>query len=73
MSTKKGGIVMAITLEQLDKMYEGKEEDDYYLQMQARLGTEAEKQAAYDENGEHHCIGWFDCRFCPAFDWNACV
>lgn len=55
-----------MTLETLEKMYEGKEEDEYYLHMQAVLGTEDEAAEAYDEEGNFHCIHWFNCEFCPA-------
>ena len=54
---------MAKTIEQLNKEYENKEEDDYYLNMQAVLGTEQEKANAYDKDGNFHCIDWFDIVF----------
>lgn len=64
---------MAKTIEELNKEYENKEEDDYYLNMQAVLGTEKEKQSAYDEDGNFHCIGWFNCQYCPAFNSKHCL
>ena len=64
---------MAMTIEELDKQYEGKEEDDYYLNMQAVVGTEAERKSAYDKEGKFHCIHWFDCGYCPAFNAKHCI
>jgi hypothetical protein len=64
---------MAKTIEQLDKEYEGKEEDRDYLELQARLGSEKDAEKAYDENGNFHCIHWFDCQFCPAFNSENCL
>lgn len=64
---------MAKTFEELEKEYEGREEDEYYLNMQAVLGTEEEATRAYDEEGNFHCIEWFDCAFCPAFNPNFCL
>ena len=63
---------MIRTIEDLNKEYEDKEEDDFYLNMQAVLGTE-EGQSAYDEDGNFRCIGWFDCQFCPAFNSEHCL
>ena len=57
---------MAMTIEELEKEYEGKEKDEYWFFMQGVLGTEAERQSAYDENGNFHCIGYFNCLYCPA-------
>ncbi len=61
------------TIEDLDREYENKEEDDNYLNQQAVLGTEEEAANAYDEEGNFRCIGWFDCQFCPAFNPNHCL
>lgn len=54
-----------MTIEELDAQYEGREEDDRYYNLQAVLGSEKDVEAAYDENGNFHCIGWFDCSYCP--------
>lgn len=54
------------TIEDLERAYEGKKEDNDYLQLQAVLGTEEEAAKAYDEEGNFHCIEWFNCSFCPA-------
>lgn len=62
-----------MTIEELDREYADREEDLYYLEMQARLGTEEEAAKAYDEDGNFHCINWFDCRFCPAFNEEHCL
>ena len=64
---------MAKTIEMLEKEYDGREEDEYYFNHQAVLGTEEEAAAAWDEDGNFHCIDWFDCQFCPAFNPNYCV
>lgn len=64
---------MAMTLEQLEKDYEHKEKDKYYFHLQAVLGTEEEGAKAYDEKGNFHCIGWFDCQYCPAFNVEHCI
>lgn len=61
------------TIEDLEKEYEGKEEDLNYFNQQAVLGTKEEGAAAYDENGNFHCINWFDCKFCPAFNPKECL
>jgi len=61
------------TIEDLNKEYEGQEEDLYYLNMQAVLGTEEEGQSAYDDDGNFHCINWFDCSHCPAFNREHCI
>lgn len=63
---------MAMTFEQLNEQFAGKEEDLIYLNMQAVLGTEEEGAKAW-ETGEFKCINWFDCQFCPAFDPNYCL
>jgi hypothetical protein len=57
----------------LNKEYEGKEEDKYYLHMQASLGTEAERKSAYDKDGKFHCIKWYNCSYCPAFNSKYCA
>lgn len=62
-----------MTIEELEKEYENKEKDAYWFHMQAVLGTEADKQSAYDENGNFHCIEWFDCQYCPAFNAERCL
>ena len=54
------------TIEDLDREYVGREEDENYLNQQAVLGTEEDRASAYDEEGNFHCIGWFDCGYCPA-------
>lgn len=64
---------MAKTIEELLKEYEGKEEDSSYFVQQAVLGSEEERESAYDENGNFHCIKWFDCQFCPAFNPSECL
>ena len=64
---------MAKTIEELDKEYEGREEDANYLVLQAVLGTEEERERAFDEDGNFHCIGYWNCQFCPAFDPNYCI
>lgn len=61
-----------MTLEDLEKQYENCEEDAYWFFMQSVLGSEKDKQSAYDENGNFHCINWFDCRYCPAFNAEHC-
>ena len=62
-----------MTIEELNELYEGKEEDENYLDLQAVLGTEADRASAYDEEGNFHCIGYFDCNFCPAFNPDKCL
>lgn len=64
---------MAKTIEQLDEEYQGREEDRHYLDLQAVLGTQADADAAYDEEGNFHCIHWFDCSYCPAFNAAHCL
>lgn len=64
---------MAMTIEELEKEYEDKAEDEWYLEMQARLGTKEDAESAYDEDGNFHCIEWFDCNFCPAFNPKHCL
>lgn len=64
---------MAMTIEELDAMYEGMQEDNYYLNMQAVLGTEEDRKRAYDANGNFHCIDWFNCMYCPAFNSEHCL
>lgn len=61
------------TLEDLERAYEGKGEDEQWFQQQAVLGTEEEGLAAYDKDGNFQCINWFDCQFCPAFNPNHCI
>ncbi len=55
-----------MTIEELNAQYEGREEDDRYYNLQAVLGSEEDVESAYDEDGNFHCIGWFDCYYCPA-------
>lgn len=57
---------MVRTIEMLEKEYEGKELDGRWFALQGSLGTEEEAKNAYDEKGEFHCIGWYDCSCCPA-------
>lgn len=64
---------MAKTLEMLEKEYENKEEDRTYLEQQAVLGSKEDAAAAWDENGNFHCINWFDCSCCPAFNAEYCL
>lgn len=64
---------MPKTIEMLDAEYEGREEDDYYLNLQAVLGSEEDAARAWDENGNFHCIHWFDCQYCPAFNAEHCL
>lgn len=64
---------MARTIEELEREYANKEEDERYLDLQAVLGTEEERDSAYDEEGNFHCIGWFDCHCCPAFNPSHCL
>lgn len=62
-----------MTIEELDMMYQDKEDDRYYLEMQARIGSEDDRKRAYDADGNFHCINWYDCRFCPAFQPEHCL
>lgn len=62
-----------VTIEDLDLMYVDKEKDAYYLYMQAVLGSREEAARAYDAEGNFHCIGWFNCLYCPAFDSRYCL
>ncbi|QSX05463.1 hypothetical protein JYG23_12370 [Sedimentibacter sp. zth1] len=64
---------MVKTIEDLNREYEGKEEDEYYFNQQAVLGSEEDAQSAYDEDGNFHCIKWFDCSCCPAFNKEHCL
>lgn len=64
---------MAIPMEVLEKEYEGKEKDMYYWQMQAVVGTEADKKNAFDRYGNFQCIKWFNCSYCPAFREEYCI
>lgn len=64
---------MARTIEELDEIYKGREEDENYLNLQAVLGTEEERESAYDEDGNFHCIHYFNCSFCPAFNAAHCL
>lgn len=61
------------TLEDLEREYANKEIDENYLILQSVLGSEEDAEKAYDDEGGFHCIKWFDCRFCPAFNANYCV
>lgn len=61
------------TLESLERDYANKDEDDFYLYMQAVLGSEKDAARAFDENGNFHCIDWFNCAYCPAFDTRYCI
>jgi len=64
---------MARTIEDLDEEYKGREEDTNYLNQQAVLGSREDAKRAYDKDGKFHCINWFDCQYCPAFDPNHCL
>ncbi len=64
---------MSKTLEDLDREYEGCELDENYYDQQAVLGSEEDAERAYDEDGNFHCIGWFDCQHCPAFNSRYCL
>lgn len=64
---------MFMTLEQLEKEYENKEYDARYFWLQAVLGSEDEAKRAYDENGNFHCIHYFNCQYCPAFNVKHCL
>lgn len=64
---------MAKTLEQLEREYENRELDENWFNQQAVLGSEEDAADAYDENGNFHCIGWFDCQYCPAFNPKYCI
>lgn len=64
---------MAKTLEMLEKEYEGKEKDMSYLIQQSVLGSEEDAAKAWDENGNFHCIHWFNCMYCPAFNAEHCI
>lgn len=61
------------TYEELNKEYENVEADKNYYDLQAVLGTEEEAAKAYDEEGNFHCINWFDCQHCPAFNPGECL
>lgn len=61
------------TLEDLEKEYADKPQDESWFHQQAVLGTEEDKQSAYDEEGNFHCINWFDCSYCPAFNATHCL
>lgn len=62
-----------MTLEDLEKEYENKEEDRRYLELQAVLGSEEDAKKAYDKEGNFHCIEWFNCQYCPAFNARYCI
>ena len=62
-----------MTIEDLEEEYKDKEEDEYFLFMQAVLGSEEDAKKAYDEEGNFRCIGWFNCRYCPAFNAKHCI
>lgn len=64
---------MPYTIEDLDKEYKDKEEDEHYLEMQSALGSEEDATAAYDEEGKFHCINWWCYEFCPAFNPTHCL
>lgn len=52
---------MAMTIEEFDRTYKGDDEDEYAFIMQSALGTQEERDSAYDENGNFHCIDYYDC------------
>lgn len=62
-----------MTLEDLEKEYEGKEYDEAYFHLQAVLGSKEDAKKAYDGNGPFHCIEWFNCEYCPAFNAKHCL
>ncbi len=64
---------MAYTIEQLNFAYQEHKENFRYLNLQAVLGSEADVARAYDQDGVFHCIQWFDCQFCPAFNPLYCL
>ena len=37
------------------------------------LNSWGRSDSSYDENGNFHCINWFDCRYCPAFNAEHCL
>lgn len=61
------------TIEDLNREYENREEDERWFNQQAVLGSEEDAARAYDEDGNFHCINWFDCQYCPAFNPNYCL
>lgn len=64
---------MAKTLEDLEKEYENRELDRGYFDQQAVLGSEEDATAAWDDEGNFHCIEWFNCQYCPAFNAKYCI
>jgi len=64
---------MAKTLEMLEEEYKDKKLDMDYFMQQSVLGSEKDAAAAWDENGNFHCIKWFNCLYCPAFNADYCV
>ena len=64
---------MAKTIEDLNEEYEGREEDMDYFNQQAVLGSKEDAERAFDEDGNFHCINWFDCQYCPAFNAQHCI
>ena len=68
---------MAITLEEYEANHVDENgdliEDEQWFNAQAVLGTKEDLDSAYDEEGNFHCIGWFDCAYCPAFSASHCL
>lgn len=62
-----------MTLEDLEKEYENKEEDERWFYLQAVLGSKKDADRAWDSEGKFHCIDWFDCRYCPALNEEHCM
>lgn len=64
---------MSKTIEELEDEYKDRKEDENWFNLQAVLGSEEDRASAYDEDGNFHCINWFDCQFCPAFNPTYCL
>lgn len=62
-----------MTLEDLEEEYESKEHDERYFHLQAVLGSVEDAKKAYDDEGNFHCIDWFNCEFCPALNAKHCL
>lgn len=64
---------MAKTIEALNEEYKNKPEDRDWFELQGRFGSKDDATKAYDVDGNFHCIHWFDCQFCPAFNSENCL
>jgi len=64
---------VAYTVENLEEQYKNKSEDEYYLELQSALGSKEDAKEAYDEEGNFHCINWWCCECCPAFNPTYCI